>query len=83
MGNHLLEAHPTSSIYNSKKSGEIAYGVDAANTCSPDIGHAEMVTQYAQWEILHRIGRYAEALAKDLPGSINLTSLLKEVEGLL
>ncbi|KAJ5142489.1 uncharacterized protein N7515_001276 [Penicillium bovifimosum] len=38
--------------------------LDAANSCFPNIGHAEMVTQYAQCEILHRIGRYSEALAK-------------------
>lgn len=38
--------------------------LNATMGCFPEIGHAEMVIQYAQCEILHRLGRYSEALVK-------------------
>ena len=35
-----------------------------ARDCFQEIGHSEMVIQYAQCEILHRLGRHSEALTK-------------------
>jgi hypothetical protein len=37
---------------------------DVSRDCFHSIGHAEMLIQYAQCEILHRLGRYSEAVAK-------------------
>jgi tetratricopeptide (TPR) repeat protein len=36
----------------------------AARDCFQRIGHAEMLIQYAQCEILHRLGRYSRAVVK-------------------
>ncbi|KAJ5737328.1 uncharacterized protein N7483_002453 [Penicillium malachiteum] len=39
--------------------------LEAARNCFSQIGHAEMVTQYAQCEILHRLGRTSEAKMRE------------------
>jgi hypothetical protein len=54
-------------LLRSEWEGSMSYwdeALDAAQDCFREVGHAEMVIQYAQCEILHRLGRHSEAVAK-------------------